>query len=118
MGCSPPASSVHGILQSRILEWVFQYSQIPLLQGIFSTQGLNLGLLHCRQMLYCVSHQGSAPFDEIKWKGMKNVSNFMMTTIIVERRYSIIALSTYYLLCLKKMIQWLVERQNIKLSAY
>ena len=23
-----------------------------LLQGIFSTQGLNLGLLHCRQILY------------------------------------------------------------------
>ena len=22
MGCSPPASSVHGILQARVLEWV------------------------------------------------------------------------------------------------
>ena len=30
-----------------------------LLQGIFSTQGSNLGLLHCRQMLYSLSHQGS-----------------------------------------------------------
>ena len=30
-----------------------------LLQGIFTTQGLNLGLLHCRQILYCLSHQGS-----------------------------------------------------------
>ena len=28
-----------------------------LLQGIFPTQGLNPGLLHCRQILYCVSHQ-------------------------------------------------------------
>ena len=27
-----------------------------LLQGIFETQGLNLGLLHCRQILYCLSH--------------------------------------------------------------
>ena len=27
--------------------------------GIFSTQGLNLGLLHCRQILYQLSHQGS-----------------------------------------------------------
>ena len=27
-----------------------------LLQGIFQTQGLNLGLLHCRQILYCLSH--------------------------------------------------------------
>ena len=30
-----------------------------LLQGIFLTQGLKLGLLHCRQMLYPLSHQGS-----------------------------------------------------------
>ena len=28
-----------------------------LLQGIFLTQGSNLGLLHCRQILYCLSHQ-------------------------------------------------------------
>ena len=30
-----------------------------LLQGIFPTQGSNLGLLHCRQILYHLSHQGS-----------------------------------------------------------
>ena len=31
----------------------------PLLQGIFPTQGLNPGLLHCRQILYHLSHQWS-----------------------------------------------------------
>ena len=31
----------------------------PLLQRIFPTQGLNPGLLHCRQVLYHLSHQGS-----------------------------------------------------------
>jgi len=30
-----------------------------LLQGIFLTQGSNLGLLNCRQILYYLSHQGS-----------------------------------------------------------
>ena len=30
-----------------------------LLQGIFPTQGSNLGLPHCRQTLYQLSHQGS-----------------------------------------------------------
>ena len=30
-----------------------------LLREIFPTQGLNAGLLHCRQILYQVSHQGS-----------------------------------------------------------
>ena len=47
--------SVHGILPARILEWV----AIPLLQGIFLTQGSNLGLLHCRRILYHLSHQES-----------------------------------------------------------
>ena len=30
-----------------------------LLHGIFPTQGLNTSLLHCRQILYHLSHQGS-----------------------------------------------------------
>ena len=36
-----------------------------LLQQIFSTQGLNPGLPHCRQILYPLSHQGS-PYIESK----------------------------------------------------
>ena len=31
----------------------------PLLQGIFPTEGLNLGLLHCRWILHHLNHQGS-----------------------------------------------------------
>ena len=31
---------------------------LSLLQGIFPTQGSNPGLLHCRQILYQLSHQG------------------------------------------------------------
>ena len=31
-----------------------------LLQGIFPTQRLNLGFLHCKQILYCLNHQGVA----------------------------------------------------------
>ena len=31
MDCSPPGSSVHGILQARILKWI----AMPLVQGIF-----------------------------------------------------------------------------------
>ena len=31
-----------------------------LLQGIFLTQGSNPGLLHCRRILYCLSHQESS----------------------------------------------------------
>ena len=32
---------------------------LSLHQGIFPTQGSNPGLLHCRRILYCLSHQGS-----------------------------------------------------------
>ena len=35
-------------------------SSDSLLQGIFPTQGWNLGPLHCRQILYHLSHQGRA----------------------------------------------------------
>ena len=55
MDCSPPGSSVHGILQTRILEW-----DIPdhvLLQGIFLTRGSNSCLLHCSR-LFTTKAQG------------------------------------------------------------
>ena len=31
-----------------------------LLQGLFLTHGSNLGLLNCRQILYCLNHQGNS----------------------------------------------------------
>ena len=53
-GCSPLGSSVHGIPQARILEWVAISFSLSL-----PNQGFNLGLLQCRQILYCLSHQES-----------------------------------------------------------
>ena len=38
-----------------------------LLHGIFPTQGSNMGLLHCRQILYCLSHQHYHTYDYIKY---------------------------------------------------
>ena len=54
--CSLPGSSVHGILQARILEWV----AIPFSNGSSLTQGLKLGLPHCRNIPYHLSHQGNS----------------------------------------------------------
>ena len=59
MDCSPPDSSVHGILQARILEWVAISSV---------TQGSKLGLLHYRHILYHLSHQEA-------WRGKKVRTN-------------------------------------------
>ena len=41
-----------------------------LLQGIFLTKGSNKGLLHCRQILYHLSNQGSPP------KSMLNLKHY------------------------------------------
>ena len=54
----------HGLYPTRIFcPWNFAGKSTGvgchfLLQGIFLTQGLNPGLPHCRQILYCLSHQG------------------------------------------------------------
>ena len=53
--CNPMDYRVHGILQARVLEWV----AIPFSRGIFPSQGSNPGLLHCKQILYHLSHKGS-----------------------------------------------------------
>ena len=88
MDCSQPSSSVHGVLQAIMLEWVampssressqprdwtevsciaggvvtiwatrespriLEWVALPFSRGIFPTQGLNQGLLHCRWILY------------------------------------------------------------------
>ena len=81
--CSPPGSSVHGILQARVLEWITMPSSkgssqprdrtllsyiswtrqntgvgsLSLLQQIFPTQRSNPGLLHCGWILHQLNHK-------------------------------------------------------------
>ena len=52
MDCSLPGSSVPGTFPGKNARVSCQF----LLQGIFLTQGSNLGLPHCRQTLYRLSH--------------------------------------------------------------
>ena len=47
MDCSPPGSSVHGDSPGKNTE----VSCHALIQRIFPIQALNLGVLHCRQIL-------------------------------------------------------------------
>ena len=94
MGCRPPGSSVHEILQEYWSRLPFLapgdlpnpgieprsptlqadslpaelpgkpknpgVCSLPLLQGVFPTQGLNRGLLHCRRILYQWTHLESS----------------------------------------------------------
>ena len=48
MDYSSPGSSVHGILQTRILVWVAR----PFSRRSSQPRDQNQGLLHCRQILY------------------------------------------------------------------
>ena len=65
--CSVMSDSLwpHGLYPTRLLHpWDFPGKNTGvschfLLQGIFPTQGSNPGLPHCKQMLYCLSHQES-----------------------------------------------------------
>ena len=54
MDWSPPDSSVHEDSPGKNTAVACH----ALLQGNFPTQGSNPGLLHCRQILYQLSHQG------------------------------------------------------------
>ena len=55
MDCSPPGSSVHGILQARILEWV----AIPFSRGSFQPRDWTCVFCIGRRILCCLSHHGS-----------------------------------------------------------
>ena len=55
MDCSPPGSSIHRDSPGKNTG----VGCHALLQGIFSALGSNPGLLHCRQILYHLSYQGS-----------------------------------------------------------
>ena len=66
----------HGLEPARVLSpWDFpgknsRVGSHSLLQGIFLTRGWNPGLLHCRQILYHLSHQGSP-----RWRGEEGMEN-------------------------------------------
>ena len=63
--CSPPGSSVHGILQARVLEWV---TIIFSRASSWPRDGTQVSGLHCRQILYHLSHQGSPKQLCSNWK--------------------------------------------------
>ena len=91
MDCSLPGSSVHGD-SSRKNTGVGCHA---LFRELFPAQGLNPGLLHGRQILYRLSHQGSltsqistikgktAPglFVDKSWFQFKNSINYSKTKI-------------------------------------
>ena len=62
MDCSPPGSSVQNSPGRNTGE-----GRLSLFQQIFLIQRSNPGLLHCRQILYHLSHQGSLQSRTVLW---------------------------------------------------
>ena len=62
INCSPPGFSVHAILQARILEWLPFPSpgDLPDPKVERGCPSIADGLLHCKEILYHLSYQGSS----------------------------------------------------------
>ena len=86
MDCRPPGSSIHGIFQARVLEWV----AISFSRGSSS----NPGLLHCRQMLYCLSYQG-ADYEE------KGASRCLMPKVFQKDNVDLSQKPPQFLCCVR-----------------
>ena len=69
MDCSLPGFSVHRDYSGKNAEVGCHF----LLQGIFLTQGSNLDLLRCRQILYHLSHREVLTLEGLpsEWEGKK-----------------------------------------------
>ena len=80
MHSSPPDSSVHGGFPDKTTG----VGCHAFLQGIFPTQGSNSGLPHCRQILYCLSHQKRSPGKDIAltiWTFVDKVMFLLFTAL-------------------------------------
>ena len=96
MDCSLPGSSVYGILQARILEWVAMASRgssqpsNPCLLHLLHWQVCSLplvppgkpqpGLLHCRQILHGMSHQGRPLMTSVQFNSASSVVSWLFAT--------------------------------------
>ena len=74
-----------------------------LLQGIFQIQGSNLGLSHCRQILYHLCHQGLL---KMIFKG-----NFGFPS---DAKYNWVAFNSVFMNGLKQDISLLVKRTQME----
>ena len=79
MDCGPSVSSVHGTLQVRTLEWVTMPSSRGSSQPRDGTQESRLSILPCRQILYPLSHLGSASLGSLVLLHQDAYSSMMWT---------------------------------------
>ena len=81
----PKRSSLRHIIIK--MYWVV----MPSSRGIFPTQGSNPGLLHCRQILYQLSHQGSpkSKTNNFKSSEKKKLNSYKGTSTRLSVDFSV-----------------------------
>ena len=96
------------------------FTSLTLLQGIFPTQALNPGLLHCRRILYQLSHQGSprilewvaSPFSRgssLDWTRVSCIAGrFVTNWAIREAQPKQVPAFTYLIPCCDMLLSKLV----------
>ena len=96
MDYSPPGSPVLGIFQARIPKWVvISYWDLP-------DPGIKTGLLHCRKVLYRLSHQGSPSKEATKnqnyqrRQGQSWLVSCFLTLSITYRAFTCVRHSSMY----------------------
>ena len=77
MDCSLPGSSIHGIFQARVLEWI----AISFCRGSSRQRDWTLVSLTVGRRFYCLSHQGSTFLER---RGLQRQNCWGATEIIVQ----------------------------------
>ena len=123
MNCSEPGSSVLGIFQARTLYWVAISSS-----SISSTQGLNphpLHLLHCRWILYQLSHTSDKSINGIffNMKLIDIIIIYMKSFLFVHSNYghymySLLDLMYGYIYFVYQLSILLKTFKNLMLTVY
>ena len=103
--------------------WEFSRSEywrgsLSLLQGIFPTQGLNPGLLHCRWILYQLSHKGSprilewveyplsrGSFQPRNWTGVSCIAGRFLTSWAIREAQNIAWFHLFEMLSIVKFVE-------------
>ena len=91
-------------------------------QGIFLTQGLKLGLLHCGQILYRLSHQGSPHITllYIKWASLVKVKAIVFPVVMngceswTVKKAECQRIGAFELWCWRRLLRvpWITGRSN------
>ena len=82
-------------LSIRFSRQEYEVGSLSLLQGIFPTQGLNLDLPHCRQLLYHLSHHGK-PITRGGTFSSLSVKHFLPSSWESKIHYHPIRKTRYY----------------------